>query len=75
MNKLKSYFRPASLTWWTSMALLVSGLLRVWGLEIPGVTPAVRPLIDVLFGSSDPGALISAGLLGIGIRAAIGRGE
>lgn len=70
---LRGYIRPLSLTWWTSMALLCSGLLRAWGVEVPYLTPAVRPIIDALFGSTDPGALITAGLMGIGVRAAIGR--
>jgi len=74
MDRLQSYIRPTSLTWWTGIILIFSGLFRVWGVEIPHLTPAIRPLIDILFGSSDPGALISAGLLAIGIRARLARG-
>ena len=73
MDKLRSYIQPLSLTWWSGTALIVSGLLRIWGVEIPFLTPAVRPVIDALFGSTDPGLMISTGLIAIGVRAKLER--
>ena len=73
MHRLRSYVQPLSLTWWSGAALIVSGLLRIWGLEIPFLTPAVRPVIDALFGSTDPGLMISTGLIAIGVRAKLER--
>ncbi len=73
MSRLQSYIQPLSLTWWSGVALIVSGLLRIWGLEIPFLTPAVRPVIDTMFGSTDPGLMISTGLIAIGVRAKLER--
>ena len=73
MNRLRSYVQPLSLTWWSGVALIVSGLLRIWGLEIPFLTPAVRPVIDALFSSTDPGLMIMTGLGFIGMRAKLER--
>ena len=68
MNRVAQYFIPTSITWWVGVILTLSGLFRVWGIEIPYITPAVRPLVDVMFGSSDPGVLIMSGLGAIGLR-------
>ena len=73
MDRLRSYVQPLSLTWWGGVALIVSGLLRIWGVEIPFLTPAVRPVIDALFGSTDPGFMIMTGLGFIGVRAKLER--
>ena len=73
MTRWQSYFQPFSVTWWSGMALIVSGLLRIWGLEIPFLTPAVRPVIDALFGATDPGLMIVTGLGFIGVRAKMER--
>lgn len=67
MKKLASYIQPASMTWWAGIVLIVSAFLRIYDLEIAGLTPLVRPIIDVFYGSS-PGLLIAigVGLIGLG---------
>lgn len=67
LKRLKRYFNPRSLTWWVSTVVIFSGVNQIYGFEIPGVTPIVRPIIDAVYGAGNPGELISAGLAGWGI--------
>ncbi len=74
MNKLKSYIDLTSLTWWAGGVIpLVSGIMQVYGLEIPGVTEIARPLINEYWQGANPGALITAGVTVIGANAKLKR--
>lgn len=66
------YFKPTSLTWWSGAILVASGLLRIWGIEVPVLSDTLRPILDVFYKNSDPGTMISVGLGIIGLRAAPG---
>ena len=66
------YFKPRSLTWWASFALLAAGLLLAVS-NSTGTMPVVAELIRQLFGSGvEPAVLVNTGLVGIGLRGAIG---
>lgn len=67
VNRLKRYWNPRSLTWWTSITALISGIMQIYGFEIPGVTEVARPVINAVHEGASPGALVVAGLGGLGI--------
>ena len=62
LKRLKRYWNPRSLTWWTGTTLVTSGVMQIYGLSIPGVTEIVRPVISAMYEGMPPGGLISAGL-------------
>jgi hypothetical protein len=63
------YFKPRSLTWWSSFVPLIAGAL-VASEPLHGWL-ALTATIDAVTGGVSPALLINAGLLGIGVRGAI----
>tara|TARA_R110000796_G_scaffold54705_2_gene127805 strand:- start:1181 stop:1381 length:201 start_codon:yes stop_codon:yes gene_type:complete len=63
------YFKPKSLTWWSSCAPLIAGVLVAFE-PLHGWTD-VTATINSVTGFVSPSIMINAGLLGIGFRAAI----
>ncbi|MCP3947350.1 hypothetical protein [Herbaspirillum sp.] len=67
---MDKYFKPRSLTWWTSLAPILVGVFMA--LEpVHGMTAAVAFLYNAT-GVTAP-VLINAGLVGIGVRGAMGQ--
>ena len=63
------YVKPKSLTWWASLIPMLAGAF-VATLPLHGAANLVA-VIDHLTGGVEPIVLINAGLVGIGVRAAI----
>lgn len=63
------YIRPNSLTWWSSLVPLLAGLLLATE-PLHGLSVWVDT-INNLTGHLAPSVMINAGLIGIGMRAAI----
>ena len=63
------YVKPKSLTWWASLIPMLAGAF-VATLPFHGAANLVA-MIDQLTGGVEPIVLINAGLVGIGMRAAI----
>ena len=63
------YFKPKSLTWWSSFFPLVAGLV-VASYPLHGWL-AVTDTINALTGGVSPSLMVNAGLLGIGVRGAM----
>jgi hypothetical protein len=63
------YFKPKSLTWWSSFVPLIAGVV-VASEPLHGWL-AVTATIDALTGGVSPSLMINAGLLGIGVRGAM----
>lgn len=59
-EKLKSYIRPTDGTWWVGVLAMTSGVLQFNGVDIPGVSPVIRPILTAYFGGAGP--LILAGM-------------
>lgn len=66
---LAKYFKPRSLTWWSSIAPLVAGAVVATG-PLHGFDAIVTTINNVT-GHVEPVFLINAGLAGIGIRGAL----
>ena len=67
---LAKYFIPTSLTWWTGVAMLLSGIVMALANVIPALAVFVGPLGSIWSGQ-DSAALIAAGLTAIGLRASV----
>lgn len=65
------YFKPKSLTWWASFVPLVAGLVVALSSALPELIPLAN-VINAMTGNVMPSLLITAGLVGIGFRAAPG---
>ena len=63
------YVKPASLTWWASVAPLAAGLFIAFT-PVHGLAEWTNAL-QAAFGEVDPAILINAGLFGIGLRGAL----
>jgi hypothetical protein len=63
------YFKPKSLTWWSSFVPLIAGVL-VASEALHGWS-AVTSTIDAVTGGISPSLMINAGLIGIGVRGAM----
>ena len=63
------YLKPRSLTWWTSLAPVIAGLI-VASEPLHGVVSLVET-IDGITGGISPAIMINAGLAGIGLRGAM----
>ena len=71
-TRLKSYFKPTSLTWWAGVAMIVSGVVRYNEMHLGTVTSIVRPLLMAI----EPGnslMMILAGFGFVGLRGALDR--
>lgn len=64
------YFKPKSISWWSSVAPLVAGLLIATA-PLTGLATVASVLVTITGGIS-PAVLINAGLAGIGFRGASG---
>lgn len=67
---LSKYWMPTSLTWWTGIAMLVSGVVMALASAIPALAAFAGPLSAVWGGRSDA-LLIAGGLAAIGFRSAV----
>lgn len=65
------YFKPKSLTWWASATPLMAGLVLALSAAFPGLS-GVAAVIDAASGGLPPPVLINMGLVGIGLRGAMG---
>lgn len=65
----RKYVKPASVTWWASMAPLVAGV--VLATEPLHGWFSVAQTLRNFAGDAPPAVLINAGLLGIGLRGAL----
>ena len=65
----RKYWKPASMTWWASVAPLLAGVFMAFA-PVHGMTALTESLREVFSGAS-AGALINIGLAGIGIRGAV----
>jgi hypothetical protein len=63
------YFKPNSLTWWASMVPLLLGVLAA-AEPLHGMS-GLGDTISNMTGGASPYVLINAGLIGIGVRAAL----
>lgn len=63
------YLKPRSLTWWSSLAPVVAGLIVASEPLHGGV--ALVQTIDGITGGISPAIMINAGLAGIGLRGAM----
>lgn len=68
MNRVEKYFKPGSLTWWSSVAPILVGLFMAFE-PVHGLTAWTQSLGEI-FGNASPAVLINAGLAGIGLRGA-----
>lgn len=68
---MERYFKPASLTWWASATPIFGGILKALGAAFPGLQPLVA-VIDEMSGGMPAPVLINMGLVGIGLRGAMG---
>lgn len=67
---IRRYLKLRSLTWWTSLAPLMVGLI-VASEPLHGLSTLVETL-RAATGDAPPAVLINAGLAGIGLRGALG---
>lgn len=63
------YIKPTSFTWWMSLLPIAGGII-VATADIHGQAALVMS-INNLTGNAEPAILINAGLVGIGMRAAL----
>lgn len=66
----KKYFKPTSATWWFSLAPLVLGVIVAS--EPLHHLDAIVTTIKNATGDAPPYVMINAGLVGIGLRGALG---
>lgn len=64
------YFKPASLTWWTSVAPLLAGTVLALSDALPSLA-GLATIINAASGDLPAPVLINMGLIGIGLRGAI----
>lgn len=62
-EKLKSYVRPTDGTWWVGLLAITSGVLQFNGLDVPGVSTVVRPVLTAYFGGAGPLILAGMGMI------------
>ena len=65
----RKYIKPASVTWWASVAPIAGGAFIAF--EPVHQLAEYASSVSALFGDASPGVLINAGLVGIGIRGAL----
>ena len=66
MNKLMTYFKPTSLTWWVSFVIFLSGMVIALAEVLPILAP-FAVVINAMDGAIPASVLISTGLMGIGL--------
>ena len=64
------YLKPASLTWWASVAPLLAGIVLALSAAIPALG-GVAAVINAASGDLPAPVLINMGLIGIGLRGAV----
>jgi hypothetical protein len=64
------YVKPASLTWWASVAPLIAGAVLAVSAAFPALAP-VAAIINAASGDLPAPVLINMGLIGIGLRGAV----
>jgi hypothetical protein len=70
--KESKYFQPSSVAWWASVIPIIAGVIKALGTVHPSLGGMVA-VIDAFTGEPlSPGILINLGLVGIGLRGAIG---
>ena len=67
---LSKYIIPTSLTWWTGVAMLASGIIMALSGLIPALAAFSGPLSAIWTGQSSA-VLIAGGLTAIGLRASV----
>lgn len=72
MDRATSYFKWKSLTFWSGLLLIISGVMELAGTSVPGLSEVIRPVLDAVFQTSDAGSRIFMGSGMIGIRRALG---
>lgn len=66
---MKRYFKPKSVTWWSSLVPIILGLIVAFEPLFPN--PILSEIVFNLTGGISPAMLINMGLVGVGIRGAI----
>lgn len=66
-----SYFKPKSLTWWSGVAAIITGIV---GIFRPETGPLSEALGALLGADGSPASLIALGATAIGLRAKLERG-
>lgn len=64
------YFKPKSVTWWSSFVPLLAGAFLAF--EPVHEWQTAIEVVNSMFGNVKPAVLINAGLAGIGLRGALG---
>lgn len=65
------YFKPYSLTWWASATPLFGGVILALAAAFPALQPVALVINEASGGMPAP-VLINMGLVGIGLRGAMG---
>lgn len=70
--KESKYFQPSSVAWWASVVPIIAGTIKALGTVHPSLHGLVA-VIDAFTGEPlSPSILINFGLIGLGLRGAIG---
>lgn len=68
---MTKYVQPKSLTWLASALPVVLGVVKAVSLSVPEWEYVARIIDNVIGYDAAPAVLINAGLVGIGLRAAL----
>ena len=71
MNFLAKYWMPTSMTWWTGIAMLLSGILELLAATHFPALAFLQPIFDSIWQGTPAPALVIAGLTTIGLRSAV----
>ena len=69
MDKLRYYFKPNSLTWWSGILLISLGALQALEVGVVGLDVLSEVLAGLMGASSSPAQMILFGLTAVGIGA------
>ena len=69
MSKLRYYFKPNSLTWWSGVLLIALGALQALEVQLVGLDVLSEVLAGLSGSSSSPAQMILFGLTAIGLGA------
>lgn len=67
---IAKYWLPHSLTWWTGIIMLLSGVALALAPIIPALSALSGPL-SAIWGGQDAALLIAGGLTAIGLRSSV----